>query len=173
MAKTSQLTIFCAVIAVLSVTAAMGAKQQNQLPQAQTAQPAPFTLTITAVRPEISTGEEARIQIVVTDTSSLPIDLPLIMLHQPEAHYTIDVRDEKRQPAPPTAYSRYLSSAPNAPGSAGVAAAEPGQPYKEEDLILTKLYDITIPGKYSVQLTAHWRKLPEVKSNVITITVLT
>jgi hypothetical protein len=93
----------------------------------------------------------------------------------PEFHYGIDARNEKGQPAPPTAYSRSLTGGPDSNlirgGSAGMEIVEPGKSYTDSDLILTKLYNITILGKYTVHLTATWDELPQVKSNVITILV--
>jgi hypothetical protein len=135
-------------------------------------QPAPFTITITAGRPELPSGAETRVQIVVMNNSSESITVPGVFTGRPEYHYLIDVRNEKGQPASLTAWGRMVNGPFGSTGSMGGGAAEPGKPYKDSDLIVNKLYDITMPGKYTVQLTADWLQYGSpVKSNVVTIVV--
>lgn len=99
--------------------------------------------------------------------SSMSIDYP--------PYYIIDVRDEEGYPTPETKFMRELRD-PNHRGfgSGGLFQYNPGESWKEQ-LTITHYYEMSRPGKYTIQLE---RKLPEelgvgtVKSNTITITVV-
>lgn len=99
--------------------------------------------------------------------SSMSIDYP--------PYYVIDVRDEEGSPVPETELMRELRD-PNHRGfgSGMLFQYKPGESWKEE-LMVTLYYEMSRPGKYTIQVE---RKLPKelgigtVKSNIITITIL-
>jgi len=90
-------------------------------------------------------------------------------------YYVIDVRDEEGSPVPETELMRELRD-PNHRGfgSGMLFQYKPGESWKEE-LMVTLYYEMSRPGKYTIQVE---RKLPKelgigtVKSNIITITIL-
>jgi hypothetical protein len=129
----------------------------------------PCTITIAAAPGAVRSGAELRLQITMTNTSSEDITVPLVSRpDQADFHYELEVMNEKGQQAPQTAYGRMLKR--DLAGSFGFSVAKPGETVKEE-LVVTKLYDITVPGKYTLQITGHWKDLGLVKSNSITIIV--
>ncbi|MFZ0819061.1 MAG: hypothetical protein WAM91_03260 [Candidatus Acidiferrales bacterium] len=141
--------------------------------------PQPFTITLIDSRPVISPGAEARIQITLTNTSSRDASFGREARDdEAEAHCTVDVRNSVGDPAPDTALGLRLKGKdskhiPFEFGSHTMVTLKPGESLKEE-AVISKLFDITIPGKYSVQVI---RQIPQelgggaIKSNIIIITV--
>ena len=91
-----------------------------------------------------------------------------------ETHYKLTVAARDGRPAPPTAYSRGLASSLTvAVCSAGCGSRIiPPRGSFRDQIIVTKLYDLTIPGVYILQISAQWGTLPRVASNQLRITVV-
>jgi hypothetical protein len=95
-----------------------------------------------------------------------------------DEYYTFDILDEQGRPVPEKERLRNLRESLKPGGRRWrhglISEIEPGVSWKEQ-LFLSEYYDMSRPGKYTIQLQ---RKLPEelgkgtVKSNIITITVL-
>ncbi|MGC1619393.1 MAG: hypothetical protein WA765_12965 [Candidatus Acidiferrum sp.] len=90
-------------------------------------------------------------------------------------NYDIKVLDEQGREAAPTQFLRNLREHPTAPtGSVFGSMLPPGKSF-EEKLALTRFYDLSRPGKYTVRVSRTqrpWRNTADsVKSNTITITV--
>jgi hypothetical protein len=89
--------------------------------------------------------------------------------------YTIEIRDAQGREAPPTAFLRDLREhRPITSGSVFGYTLAPGKSY-EEELVITKLYVLAQPGKYTVQVARSQKPWPNpptsVKSNTIALTV--
>ena len=90
--------------------------------------------------------------------------------------YEIEVRNDKGLSAPPSAYLRDLRNKTNVSFSSNLAQwLKPGESFVDE-ILVTKFYDLSQPGKYTISVT---RDIPPaqnlgkgtVRSNTITVTV--
>jgi len=88
---------------------------------------------------------------------------------QAETHFQISVHDAKGRPAPPTAYARNEARRP-IPGSYGIVRVKPGESYSD-DIVLTKLFDLTRGGDFTVQVAANWQSAAPVTSNSLSVKV--
>jgi hypothetical protein len=157
--------------------------------------PPPFTLTLSAAQGTIRCGAEVRVQIALTNVS----DHDIVAVREPgddeaDAHYSMDVRDEDGQPAPESALSmgfkgkdKFGNDLPWIKGGLPHGkiyirwghniqiTLKPGESLKEE-CVLSRFYDLTLSGKYTVQLTrdvpAELGSGPPIKSNVVTVTIM-
>jgi hypothetical protein len=136
----------------------------------------PFSLTISTEHDRVKVGSEVLVQITLTNTSDQEIALGKAPgnLPQAESEYLVEVHDSRGQTAPDTDYGRKIKQNKIVVSFSRVSATVgPGESLKD-GVILTKLYDLSRPGKYSVQLL---RKVPPqlgdglIKSNKVTITV--
>jgi hypothetical protein len=146
----------------------------------QPKQPA-FSIAISA--PDvISAGSEPKLSIVLKNTSDHEIMLGRSV--QPghgELHHDVEVRDDKGDLAPETEYHRKikgrLSATPGkAPPPPNVRSdifipMKPGET-RNDDLTISKLYDLSKPGKYTIQVSRFDEDTKGVvKSNTITVSV--
>jgi hypothetical protein len=110
---------------------------------------APSGLKLT-IRTEKSYGETSRsltVHIELTNGSKAPVAMSDRML--PERDYELHVRDAQGAEVPLTEFGRNIRSGP-IKGSQNTQVLAPGESYTtEEDL--SKLYAITIPGKYTIE----------------------
>lgn len=134
---------------------------------------APFTLTIATTTPTQVSGEGITLQVVLHNTSSGVLEVPNATGSQPDEGdllYNVVVLSATGWPAPTTAYANRpnirLCSAGCLPRSIPVP---PGGDYRVE-IVLTRIYDLTLQGKYRVRISAKWPGIPEVTSNVLVIT---
>jgi hypothetical protein len=133
----------------------------------------PFSITIGAPS-TVQAGDPIRVHIVYKNTSSEV--LPYTAESTPdegEYQYSVDVWKADGTRATETEYGtrvrlhHYIS-----PGKSGTGV-DPGN-VVEEDTDITKLFDLSSPGQYEVQVQRPVQVSPEggvVKSNKITITV--
>lgn len=136
----------------------------------------PFSLTISAEHDSVKRGSEVFVQIKVTNTSNQQISLAKAPgnLPQAESEYSIDVRDSGGREAPLTDYGRKIKEKKIIVSmSRDSLHIEPGES-QNDGVIVTKLYDLSRPGKYSVRVA---REIPPrwgggiVQSNTINITI--
>lgn len=186
----------CLLIAALAELAP-GFPQGNQ---------APFSITISAAKNVFKAGSEVKIRLVFKNTSDHEVPygrgLGIGVEPQGELFSDVEVRDAKGDLAPETKYGLLIrgnagSSASPATRekSAGTQAASgPPEPLpiirmsvvgymlkagesREEDIDITKLYDLSQPGQYTISAS----RLPlesatdpngrVVKSNALVITI--
>jgi hypothetical protein len=152
---------------------------------AQSPTPA-FSLSITAEPQTAKPGAEVTLSIVLTNNSQKQLPFRMDRYH-PESNFTIRVTDPTGEPAGKTRIYRMNTGdrtgkdaveAPYDPhhevisiGSVGVSGIQPGI-VLEQKTVLNKLFDLTQPGKYTIQV----EKMDDlsktvVKSNVVTVTV--
>ena len=132
---------------------------------------APFTLTLEAEENPVKAGSEVKVDITLQNSYNRAIHVHLSLA---EMEYTFEVRDDQNRIPPETEYARkakgrgYFSNDQ-------ILYLQPGESLPKDLLVLTKFYDMSRPGKYTVQVS---RAVPKelgggtVKSNTLTITVV-
>jgi len=142
--------------------------------------PSPFSLTLSSFVKVIKAGSEARLEIVLKNTSNHEFSITKSNAEdRAESHYYIDVRDSKGRPVPDTEYAHTVSNLNSKPTtqfvfSEVVHTLNPGESLSDI-AVITKLYDLSRPGEYTIIVS---RKISRelgkgtVKSNPITITVI-
>jgi hypothetical protein len=146
----------------------------------QPKQPA-FSITISA--PDvISAGSEPKLSIVLKNTSDHKIMLTRsLQTDRGELHHDVEVRDDKGDLVPEMEYHQKLKGRlPATPGKAPpppivgsdiFVTMKPGET-RNDDLTISKLYDLSKPGKYTIQVSRFDETAKAVvKSNTITVNV--
>jgi hypothetical protein len=144
---------------------------------AQGAQPAEpwFSVTIVGPKASVSVGSDVRLKVTFVNNTEQDIRYPGAGLPTRNGPvFDIDIRDSGGKPAQETTYGLRMHGKDVRPWSGGsvfAATAHPGDKI-EEELILSKEFDMSNPGDYTVQVRERNPKLQVVKSNSITITVV-
>jgi len=130
------------------------------------------SLTIRCRQNQVKAGSDISVEVVETNTSLHEIDT--VFITKPpglgELLYRAYVRNEKGDLVPETEYGREIRTGEVAVGSSSfLGSLKPGQS-KIDTLILNKLYDLSQPGKYTVQVEGGDAKAGT-KSNTITVVV--
>jgi hypothetical protein len=142
------------------------------LAQKQPTKP-PFTLVLKAKEPKVSLGADIWVKIVWTNTSNVDLDASLYWDSSSglDYNYILDFRDSDGHP---------VAKAPNKFGipptfSAGFGTLKSGDS-RDNDINLSRLYDLSHPGNYTLQVS---RRVPKelghgvIKSNnKITIAIV-
>jgi len=149
------ITLFCAV--------PVGAGQSTSGKPAQE----PFSITITAVTPEVEVGSPVEIRIRLVNNSNHDIDQSgLYAYGLLNPNYQYDVRTENGRPVRPKKLEGPII------GSFVAGSVKQGAAV-EQSTVISAAYDLP-PGKYFIQLARPISQNPKdgvVKSNKITITV--
>jgi hypothetical protein len=129
----------------------------------------PFSITITAVKTEVSAGAPVEIIIRQTNTSNQDVNWSAVYFNGFANDYSYDIRLEGGKKLTP------LPRKDEGPvvGSAIMGTLKPGES-RETRVGLGSQYDMTRPGKYIIELSRPVSAGPEkavIKSNRITITV--
>lgn len=140
------------------------------LPQSPDAA-APFVLRVAANRTSVQPGAEVVLRVTLRNVSSRSFVAPSMASGNDlgEFVYKVSVTDQRGRPAPRTAYTRW-SAGQLLAGNAPDVVLKPGGVVKDE-LVLTRLVDITAPGNYTVQVWEDWPNFPVVRSNQLKIVV--
>jgi len=135
-----------------------------------------FTISISTAQSSFKATREIRLQVIITNTSQQEIAVGNAGGEAAElSGYEIIVFDDKGNAPPETRYHKGVRREdPNIPvgtGSLVKVSLGPGQSLKDAT-ILNRLYDLSKPGNYTIQVQ---RTDPEtktvVKSNIITLTI--
>jgi hypothetical protein len=166
-------------VLLLSTTIVSLASDAPQTPApAQTSQ-ADFTLAISVKRPEYNAGAEVWVEIVKRNTSDHPVRVVRVtkQIADADRFYRTYVRDEKGNLAPETKHGRWIRTGRDDPGETTVyvwsgmpGTILPGASFRDE-ILLNRLYDISQPGKYTVQIEGLDESGRTAKSNTITIAI--
>jgi len=130
----------------------------------------PFTLTLEADENSIKAGAEVKVDVTLRNSSGRAM---YISFGLTEADYTFEVRDGERRVPPETDFARKSKAKPYF-SSDQVFYLQPGESLPKAPLMVTRFYDLSRPGKYTIQVS---RVAPKelggrtIKSNTITITV--
>lgn len=132
-----------------------------------------FTMDINAVQSPVKSGSDVRVTISLTNTSTHEIRV-LRSKYDDGRPYKIEVLDDAGQPARLTKYGRQVLKDEGGPfqivGGGGHITLKPGV-IMRDTMLLSDLFDLRPPGKYTVQLQRPDDAGTSVKSNTITITV--
>jgi hypothetical protein len=131
---------------------------------------APFTLTLEAEENPIRAGSEVKVDITLRNSSSREMHISYGLS---ELDYAFEVRDSQNRIPPETEFARKSKGRAHFSNDQ-VFALQPGESLPKALLVLTKFYDMSHPGRYTVQMS---RAVPRdlgggtIKSNTITISV--
>lgn len=134
----------------------------------------PFSVTLRAPDVPVKVGSDLHLSVIVTNISDHEIRFAKGFGNE-EYDVDFEVRDAEGKTPPLTTSYREAKQHPGW-GSYSTYVLEPSKSF-EDDLVLTKLYVITQPGKYTVSITRGkrplWQDLKQgtVKSNTITVTI--
>jgi len=131
----------------------------------------PLALSISAPEQVVQIGSELKIRTILTNVTS-----HVITLHDriPACDYRVQVLDDKGNLAPETDYQRQLKCNARFTESRNVLVTLKPQESRQEEILITRLFELNSPGKYSVQVS---RSIPtelgggSIKSNEIAVTV--
>lgn len=140
---------------------------------------ADYSLTISTGRTEFHPGEQVNVRVTLKNISERP--LLAAKLTPPGAadlHYKTYVYDESGSLASETKYGKMLRTDKGENGKETVIVENGGMlrylkagESAEEDMTLNKLFDLSKPGKYTVQVQGRGDTEGLAKSNVITIVI--
>jgi hypothetical protein len=134
----------------------------------------PFSIGISAERPVVKAGSDVFIQIQMVNTSNHDVDCTRVPTNASDRAYQYDIRDSRGNLA------EKMTLAPKHPEiketfSIWPCVLKPGESTSKDDNLISKLYDLSRPGKYVVQvsrfISGARKEEGVVKSNTITITV--
>ena len=133
----------------------------------------PFTIRISADPSMVKVGSGVDVEVVLKNTSAKPLDCSVAIsdLTGQDPSLTFDVRDERGNLAPRRVYSYPELATGHAIVGCAVAPGET----RTEGQDITRIYDITRPGVYTIQVSKAISLTNAgagvVKSNKMTITV--
>jgi hypothetical protein len=137
-----------------------------------------FSLKLHAPVAPIKSGTEVRLKVTVTNVSDHSVRFGRTpgIVPEEELSYLIEVRDAPGQLPPLTPFFQSLRENPSSTwGSYITYELEPGKSFDDE-LVITKLYVLTQPGKYTVWVARGQDPLDKsgksvVKSNEVTVAI--
>lgn len=142
----------------------------------------PFTITISAEKPEVKSGDPVYIDVVMTNISDHDVDCTIYSINALDRNYRYDVIGE--QGTMPKIRRKYPEIGETS--NTWPCILKPGETSHPTGGLISILYDFHRPGKYTIQasrpvwgddqrpgtvMTVQNNK-PEIQSNIITITVL-
>lgn len=134
---------------------------------------APFTLKVEAQSPSVVAGGKIVLEIALRNVSQGDLVVRQTMRpDQGEWDYGVDVRDEKGDRVDQTKYGRNREQIIRLLSS-HMHTLKPDQTLNAE-ITLSKLFDLTVPGRYTIQVSRHvddHESEPLVRSDTTTITV--
>jgi hypothetical protein len=135
--------------------------------------PQPFTIAIKVTNGALRVGDEVRIHVTLENVSSKQIMIRRTPSPaQAEEHYAVRVRYADGKDVPRTEYGTAADSRQFA-GSKIKVRLMPGETM-EEDTVLSKQFNLSSPGEYTVQLSrpvSDDLKDGIVKSNKLTVSI--
>lgn len=137
------------------------------------AENAPFSVKVEPTLASVPAGSKITLSITLTNVAKYPISArQTIRPDESEWDYVIDTRDARGEPVQPTNYERNRREIVRL-FERHIRTLNPGESLVGE-ITLSKLFDLTVPGEYSVQVSRDLddrESEPIVKSNTATITV--
>jgi hypothetical protein len=131
----------------------------------------PLSLSIAAPEQTVQIGSELKIKTTLTNLTNHVITLRDRIR---ACDYPVQVRDETGNLAPETDYQRHLKCNARFTESRNILVVLKPQESRQDEIIINQLFDLSVPGTYSVQAS---RTIPKelgpepIKSNTITISI--
>jgi hypothetical protein len=137
-----------------------------------------FSVTLHPPTAPIKSGADVRLRVTVTNISDHSVRFGRTpgITPEEELSYHIEIRDAPGKVPPLTPFFHRLREDPGSSwGSYTTYSLEPGKSFDDE-LVITKLYVLTQPGRYTIWVARGQDPLEKsgkgvVKSNAITLTV--
>jgi hypothetical protein len=132
-----------------------------------------FSVTIDTPEATVTVGLDVKLKVIFTNNTGKDIHYSAGGPARSGPAFDINVRDAEGNPVPETLYGLKLHGKDPHPWSGSVFSAtlHPGKTI-EEEVSLSKEFDLSKPGKYTVQVQEKNPVFQTVKSNVLTITVV-
>jgi uncharacterized protein (DUF58 family) len=130
----------------------------------------PFSLTIEAEENPVKVGSEVKVDITLRNSSNRAMSMSM---GPAETDYAFEVRDSQNRIPAETELARQSKGKAHFSNDQ-IFTLQRGDSLPKAVLIVTKFYDLSRPGKYTIQVS---RQTPKelgsgtVKSNAITLTV--
>jgi hypothetical protein len=153
------------ITVVLFVGAASHCQAQCRYRPASPRQPAGLKLTIRAEKPVAETSRPVVIQIELSNQSNTPITMRDNLFA--DRDYELYLRDDKGKEVPFTKWGRDLRTGP-IHGSGNDFTLAPGEKYTDKEN-LSALYEISLPGNYTVEACREVYVWGNIYSNKIVI----
>jgi len=161
-------------ITLLLLAVALGPLGGNASQVSKTEEPT-ISINISTPQNTVRVGSEIIVDVVTQNISHHVIHYTVIAGAGAElSHFRVDVRNSVGKPVTETQYGQKVHGTDHRAHSGSVFGADiPVEPGKtlHEKLILTKEYDLSQPGTYTVQLRRTDFDDSSVKSNTITLTI--
>lgn len=148
------------------------------LPPASAAQGRPsvepwFSVTISTPEPIVTAGADVKLKIIFANNTGKDLHYAVGGPARGGPAFDIDIRDGEGKPVPETTYGLKMHGKDPRPFSGSVfsTTVHPGETI-EQELILSKEYDLNKAGKYTVQVKEKNSVFQNVQSNTITITLV-
>lgn len=142
---------------------------------AQRVQPAEpwFTVTISTPTPVLTVGADAKLKVILTNNTEKDIRYAVGGPGRGGPVFDLDVCDSEGKPIRETPHGLTLHGKDLRPWSGSIfsTVAHPGDKI-EEELVLSTEYDLSKPGKYTVQLRERNPKFQAIKSNTVSFTLV-
>jgi len=161
---------FAPLLALIGLVTSIAAAQ-DATPATPTAEPW-FSVTISTPEASVSAGSDVKLNVVFANNTGKDLHSGYGGLGRNGPVFDIYIRDSKNMAVLETPFGLTMHGKNPHPFSGSVfsATSHPGETIKEE-LNLSKEYDLSKPGKYTVQVRERHPVFQSVKSNTITITV--
>jgi hypothetical protein len=130
---------------------------------------APFTITISTEKSDISAGSEVWIRIKMTNTSNHDVDCSSVYVNGVDRRYNYEITD-----ATGASMKKNNEHPELVPGSVQMCTLKPGESTPLRQSRVSWLHDFTKPGKYTIQVTRNISDIERdgvAKSNKITVNV--
>ena len=128
-----------------------------------------MTMQISTPDPMVRAGSRIPIVVIISNNSN---EVVTYADRRSDCDYRIFVLDRRGLPAPETDFKRSLNCNGGLPMSARniQVTLKPGEKRKET-LEVTRLYQLSAPNKYSVQVDRHFPEVGDVLSNKLLVTI--
>lgn len=132
----------------------------------------PLSLSVTPPEQTVSVGSKIKVKTTLTNTTDHVLNFFDTNF---DCDYTTEVRDDKGNPAPETGYKKQLRCNNGLGDSRNILVTLKLQESISEEILVTRLYELTRPGNYVVQVL---RRIPKEigkgpnRSNTVTITLV-
>lgn len=133
----------------------------------------PFSITISAEQAQVKVGSSVNLKIQMTNTSNRELNCGGAPSNGLDRAYRYDVRDENGKAVPKIAKKH-----PEIGETFGVwpCSIKPGETASAAGGLISVLYDLTRPGRYTIQVSRPVSeddpKSPVIYSNKVTITII-
>jgi hypothetical protein len=108
-----------------------------------------FTLSIAARSPSVKVGDPVWVDATLKNASDYAVNLWLDLTPDQGGYaYAVDVRDERGSVPPTTEYAKAIAKRTG--GEGGYVPLDPGKALMHK-VEVSKLYDLSRPGKYTIQ----------------------